>query len=441
LVNWAEDNGKLVVSATEAHFDMTSPFSAVLIALIGTVAEMELEAISERNASSHRYRVQQGHYRGSTPPWGYKPIQDEQGTWRLVHDGEQTKVIHEVVARILEREPLQQIARDLTARGVPTVKDRMAQLQGKPLKGTAWNVTPLRRSLVSDAMLGYATKADGSAVRGDDGAPILRSEPILDRQTLGQLRTELDSRKRLGQPTKRSASLLLRVVHCGKCDQPAYQFNGGSHSKTPRYRCRSVSSTATGSCGNSTLRMDYADSAVERILLALLGDSERLERVWDSGSDHSAELADITAELVDVTSLIGSPAYRSGTPQRNALDARIAALAARQGALSAEEVKPSGWTWKPTGELFSVWWDRQDITERNTWLRSMGVQLRWTGKNLALEFGEIFKMAAELDAAGPLAAIRDGLASFKDKGIQGIELDHNQEVIRVETIAPEENPQ
>ncbi|MGV0595108.1 hypothetical protein [Mycolicibacterium porcinum] len=118
------------------------------------------------------------------------------------------------------QEPLQRIARDLTARGVPTVKDRVAQLQGKPMKGTSWNVTPLRRSLTSDSMLGYATKADGSAVRGDDGAPVIRATPILDRQTLEQLRTELDSRKRRGEPTKRSSSQLLRVVHCGKCDLP-----------------------------------------------------------------------------------------------------------------------------------------------------------------------------------------------------------------------------
>ncbi len=431
LVNWAEDNGKLVVSATEAHFDMTSPFAAVLIALIGTVAEMELEAISERNASSHQYRVQQGHYRGSTPPWGYKPQQDEEGTWRLVQDGEQTKIIHEVVGRILEKEPLQQIARDLTARGVPTVKDRVAQLQGKPIKGTAWNVTPLRRSLSSEAMLGYATRADGSAVRSDDGSPVVRSEPILDRQTLEQLRTELDSRKRRGEPTKRSSSLLLRVVHCGKCGEPAYQFNGGSHSKSPRYRCRSLTSTKTGSCGNSTVRMDYADSEVEKIILGLLGDSERLDRVWDSGSDNSAELADITAELVDVTSLIGSPAYRPGTPQRAALDARIAGLAARQDALSAEAVKPSGWVWQGTGEKFSDWWGRQDVTARNTWLRSMGVRLKWDGKDREIELGEISKMVEELKAIGPLADLSKLLTSMKDDGIEGIEFDRNLDVIHV----------
>ncbi|WP_307864059.1 recombinase family protein [Mycolicibacterium fortuitum] len=51
LDHWADDHGKLVVSATKPHFDTTSPFAAVVIALMGTVAQMELDAIRERTAS------------------------------------------------------------------------------------------------------------------------------------------------------------------------------------------------------------------------------------------------------------------------------------------------------------------------------------------------------------------------------------------------------
>ncbi len=70
LVAWAEDHDKIVVSATESHFDMSTPFAAVVIALMGTVAQMELEAISERNASAKRRDIRLGKYRGGTPPVG-----------------------------------------------------------------------------------------------------------------------------------------------------------------------------------------------------------------------------------------------------------------------------------------------------------------------------------------------------------------------------------
>jgi len=419
LVNWADDNGKLVVSATEPHFDTTSPFAAVLIALIGTVAEMELEAISERNASTARRNIRLGKYRGSTPPWGYRP-DDSTGEWRLVQDVRQVKVIHEVVERVLAGEPLQRIAHDLTRRGVLTPKDQLAQDRGREPKGHAWNVTPLKRSLTSQAMLGYVV-TKGEVVRAEDGSPIVRAEPILTREVFDRLTVELAGRSKRGEPTKRSTSLLLRVIYCGVCGQPAYRFNGGSHSQFPRYRCSSM--TKAVKCGNRTIPMPYVDNAVEGIILRLLGDSERLEKVWDAGSDNSAELAEINAELVDVTSLIGSPAYRTGTPQRAALDARIEALAARQDALSAEAVKPAGWTWAPTGEKFSTWWEVQDTTARNVWLRSMNIRLTYDRDGVNLELGDIFKLTEQVKASGPITGYQKLLAGLSEHGLRGMEID------------------
>ncbi|WP_065287273.1 recombinase family protein [Mycolicibacter kumamotonensis] len=419
LVDWAEDNDKLVVSATEPHFDMTSPFAAVLIALIGTVAEMELAAISERNASSKRRDIRLGKYRGGTPPWGYRPERDGDGVWRLVHDVEQVKVIHEVVRRVLAGDPLNRVAHDLTRRGIPTVKDRAAQLQGKPMKGTGWNVTPLKRSLLSEAMLGYAVSG-GKPIRSEDGSPVVRSEPILDRKDFDALRVELSSRSKRGDPTKRSTSLLLRVIHCGVCGEPAYRFNGGSHSQYPRYRCRSMSKTTR--CGNRTVRLDEADSAVADVILSMIGDSERLERQWDSGSDNSAELAELDAELIDVTSLIGTPAYRAGTPQRTALDARIESLAARQAELSKESVVPAGWTWQPTGELFADWWERQDVTARNVWLRSMGIRLDFDRTGLRLDLGDLQTLTGQLRPDGAVAEWQRTFDALTANGIAGIEI-------------------
>lgn len=419
LVNWADDNGKLVVSATEPHFDTTSPFAAVLIALIGTVAEMELEAISERNASTARRNIRLGKYRGSTPPWGYRP-DDSTGEWRLVQDVRQVKVIHEVVERVLAGEPLQRIAHDLTRRGVLTPKDQLAQDRGREPKGYAWNVTPLKRSLTSQAMLGYVV-TKGEVVRAEDGSPVVRAEPILTREVFDRLTVELAGRSKRGEPTKRSTSLLLRVIYCGVCGAPVYRFNGGSHSQYPRYRCSSM--TKAVKCGNQTIPVAYADEIVEKSILQLLGDSERLEKVWDAGSDNSAELAEINAELVDVTSLIGSPAYRAGTPQRAALDARIEALAARQDALSAEAVKPAGWTWAPTGEKFVDWWERQDTTARNVWLRSMNIRLVYDREGINLELGDVVALTEQMEASGPITGYQKLLAGLSEHGLQGMEID------------------
>ncbi|WP_373198743.1 recombinase family protein [Mycobacterium marinum] len=417
LVDWAEDNGKLVVSATEPHFDMASPFAAVLIALLGTVAEMELQAIKERTRSAAQHNIKAGKYRGSTPPWGYLP-DDSTGEWRLAPDADQVEVIHEVVRRVLDdKEPLQRIAHDLTRRGVLTPKDDFARIRGRKIAGREWSVTTLKRSLLSEAMLGYAV-SNGKAVRNDDGSPVLRSEPIIRREDFEALRVELAGRSKRGEPTTRSTSLLLRVIHCGVCGQPGYKFNGGSHSQFPRYRCKSM--TKASKCGNRTIRMDEADAAVERIILALLGESERLERVWDAGEDNSAELAEINDVLSDLTSLIGTDVYRAGTPQRAQLDARIAGYAARQAELSAEAVTPARWKWKPTGEKFGDWWAEQDVIGRNVWLRSMKVRLEFQPEGLRLDVGDLFKLTEQLEATGPVAEWQSVLTALREAGAQGI---------------------
>jgi site-specific DNA recombinase len=431
LVAWAEDHDKLVVSATEPHFDMSTPFAAVLIALLGTVAQMELEAITERNRSAARHNIRAGKYRGSKPPWGYTPQRDDEGVWRLVQDPDQVQVIREVVQRVLDGDPIQRIANDLTTRGVPTPKDAFAVSQGRLSQGLAWNMTTLKRSLQSEAMLGHVTTAEGKSVRGDDGSPVVRTTPILSRDVFDRVQAELGRRSRQGQPTERSTSLLLRVVYCGLpgCGEPAYRYSGGSSGNASRYRCSTLPRSATNpnivNCGNRTFPVAKADELVEGVLTRMLGDSERLDRVWDSGSDHSAELAEIDAMLADLTDQLGTGVFTRGTPQRARLDSRIAALAARQTELSAEAVKPAGWTWEPTGEKFGDWWARQDITARNVWLRSMGVRLTFDREKFYLDLGDLFELTRHLKASGPVADWQQVLTVMRDSEIAGIEMDGN----------------
>lgn len=421
LVTWAEDNGKLIVSATEPHFDMTTPFAAVVIALMGTVAQMELEAISERNASSARHHIKLGNYRGSQPPWGYLPEETKtEGGWRLVQAPEQVEVIEEVARRVIDGEPLQRLAHELTRRGVLTPKDAFAKHRGRELQNREWSVTQLKRSLLSETMLGHAVSG-GKAVRNEDGSPVIRAEPILAREVFDRIKVELSGRAKRGEPNARTASLLLRVLHCGVCQLPAYRFNGGSHTgSSPRYRCKSVTTAAR--CSNKTIRQGPADQAVEGLVLAMLGDSERLDRVWDSGSDNSSELAELNDELADLADQLGSPAFRRGTPQRSRLDVRIEALAARQSALEAQATKPAGWTWQPTGEGFGDWWDRQDNTARNVWLRSMNIRAEFEQAQLRVDLGDLVTLTEQMNASGPASQWQEVFAAMRQNGIEGLEM-------------------
>jgi len=416
LVAWAEDEGKQIVSATEPHFDMTTTFAAVVIALMGTIAQMELEAISERNRSAARHNMKQGKYRGGSPPYGYVPT-GEEGNWRLVQDPDQVKVIGEVVRRVLDGEPLRAIAHDLTRREVPTPRDSFDIHKGREPKGVEWRRETLKKFLTGQALLGYAM-ADGQPIRNDDGSPVMRAEPILTREVFERVGAELASRNRLGEPQQRSTSLLLRVLFCGVCSRPAYRLVSG-HGRQPRYRCAGLQLAER--CGNGTIIMAEIDGAVESMILGLLKGSYRMERVWDVGSDHGSELAEIDDTLADLTDQLGTGVFARGTPQRERLDSRIAALAARQKVLSEVTVKPAGWEWTPTDELFSDWWAEQDVKARNIWLRSMGIRVEFDCHQWRIDFGDMQTLTSETTDGPNVAAWKDHLAGLREVGLRGME--------------------
>jgi site-specific DNA recombinase len=240
-----------------------------------------------------------------------------------------------------------------------------------------------------------------------------------------RLAVELADRENRKEPTKRSTGLLLQIVRCGVCRRPAYRLKGGAGRKR-RYRCSSAQKRTP--CANKSIPLEYADEVVEGILLRMLADSERLERVWDSGSDHSGELTEINETLTDLTGLLGSVDYRAGTPQRIRLNQRIAELATRQAVLSSEIVKPAGWTWQPTGEKFADWWDQQDTTARNVWLPSMNIRLDFEytpgadTPGMNLDLGDLFELTQQMNASGPVADWQEVLNAMQHNGVVGIEI-------------------
>ena len=449
LIQWSDDNNVLLVSATEGHFDLTQPFGRVIASLVGTVAELELEAIRERNASAFKHNAALGKWRGGNPPWGYLPDKSS-GEWRLVQDPAQVQTIREVVERVLAGERLRAIAADLTRRNVHTTTNRYREHKGQAQTLNHWHPQRMRESLESPTMLGQMTVREpltdrhGKPLRDSrgrkkfgpetvqrqpDGTPLQRAEPILTFAEQERLKAELRSRE-VGSkdPDKRKnpPTLLLGCVYCAACGLPAYRLVGGKGRKD-RYRCKSVQLYQSCSPNTST-PMDELDDVVTTMLLGTVGDAERLERAWEPGTDNTEELAEVDALLVDLTNLVGTGPYKLGTPQRAQLDKRIAELTKRQESLNATPNTPGGWKWEPTGERFAEWWHRQDNEGKNAYLRRMGVTVGFIypmekrprqRPNVNVEFGDITAMLAEVKGSTPTGEKFELMA---EHGIAGAEL-------------------
>lgn len=426
LILWADENDVLLVSATEGHFDLTQPYGRAIASLVGTVAELELEAIRERTGSAFQHNAKLGKWRGGNPPWGYLPDKSS-GEWRLVQDKVQVITIREVVERVLAGEKLRAIAADLTRRNVQTTTNRYREHKGQNQSRNLWHPQRMRESLESPTMLGQMTvrepvldrygkpKRDGkgnkifgpeTVLRNTDGTPLERAVPILSVVEQERIKVELKSREVGVKDTakrKNPPTLLLGCVYCAACGLPAYRMVGGK-GRRDRYRCKSVQLYESCSPNTST-PMDYLDDAVSGVILDAIGHTERLERVWDVGSDNTQELVQVNTRLVDLVDQIGTGLFKAGTPQREQLDKRIAELVNRQEELNATPTVPSGWRWEPTGEKFADWWGRQDNESKNAYLRRMGVTIGFIYPmekgyrqvpQLFLELGELNAMLAQV---------------------------------------------
>ncbi|WP_439377815.1 recombinase family protein [Amycolatopsis lexingtonensis] len=379
MIEWSEKNSVNLISATEAHFDLSTAIGQALAIFVGVFAQMEADAISERTSQAFAHNIKAGKYRGGYPPFGYRPEKVD-GEWRYVPDPVTSEQVRSIVARVLDGERPTAICRDFNDHGVPTPQDHFRALQDKPTTGAKWRTGNLVRALQSPTLLGQVVVSesekkagkkvytDKSVLRGDDGAPIVRSTPILDRDTFERLQVALEEMNGKRTPYKKSQALLLRVATCGVCGRQMY-YNKG-RSKT-YYRCSSASFETA--CGNRAVPVEEADEFVTGHLLDDFGDVPMMRKVYDPGEDHATELAEVEAELADVAGLIGTGPFRSG-PARAKLEARAEALEARRQALAAVEYRPAGYRFEPTGQTFREHWDSLTPQGRNLFLRDHDVR-------------------------------------------------------------------
>lgn len=397
IMQWADKYGIILKSATEPHFDMSTQMGKIIVSLVASFAEMELEAIRERVTADQHHRIRSGNYRGAVPSWGYMAVNDPERGKILEQDPVQVRQINWVVEQVLEGVPLRRIADELTKAGEPTSRDRHAILMGREPKGYQWRAHKMKGQLMSKAMLGYIITRDpkrdaqgrpkkdknGRVIYGepyvitnDDGSPKLRAEPILSRDTYERVYKELESRENQSHVTVRSKSLLLGVLHCGYCGNVAYRMRGSDERKL-QYRCRTKQER--GHCENpvGTVELEYVDNLVEEHMLGLMGDSHRMVKEWYEGEDHSEEIVELEARLEEIIPLLGTGAFKAGTKQYDLLQKQITTVSERLEELSELEEEPSGWTWVSTGEKFSDWWKNASVEEKNAHLRSVGVRVEY----------------------------------------------------------------
>jgi site-specific DNA recombinase len=164
------------------------------------------------------------------------------------------------------------------------------------MKGHAWTAKTIKHVLTSEAALGYLMH-DGRPVTGADGRPTRIAEPLWDRPTHDALVTATAPR-RSGSRAPKGAQLLSGIGFCGNCGARLYLTgrragaNGGAYGCTGRVR--GIRSSA-GCKPAPAIGVDMLDAQTAAWFLARYGAAEVMRKVYNPGTGHAAQIAELEA--------------------------------------------------------------------------------------------------------------------------------------------------
>src|SRR5215211_6326936 len=232
-------------------------------------AERESRRTSERMKLMARHRARKGlHQNGSRRPYGHTV------DWQSLvpHEAE---LLNEAAKRVAAGEAVFTIARDFTAREIPTATGK-----------TTWQHDVLRQMLLSARMVGKREY--------DDAVIDLHDVPaILPEGLWQQVRDKLAPRQRTGRRENRELS---NIILCGAC---GLSMIGDTDDGAKTYVCKKRPAEP-GACGSVVVRAAFADAKVGREVVAFLNDRPRVEALLER--------------------------YRLDDPAQAAIDARFAEL-------------------------------------------------------------------------------------------------------------------
>ena len=334
LIQLAEQ-GLRIQTVAAGEVDLSTANGRAIARTLAAFDAREAEENSERARRERQQRRAAGRWVGGARPYGF----EFDGTTQRL---DEVAVIREAAAAILRGRSVASVARDLTARGVPTPKSR-----------DRWRPGTLRDILVNPRAAGLLP---------DETRAMW--EPVLDEGTWRGVRAILTAPGRRIDPGP--VRLLTGIGVCGLCGATV---NGGARVRSkpaPTYRCSNVR--------HMDRLADPVDEFVVGVLLAWLA----RERVTRQQSPQTAVLAreaeEIRARLAEAADLFADGAITGAQLARTTatLNARLASVEDRLTASlgsSALVDLPLG-----LGEL-RAWWVAADGESRRAVLRASGLQV------------------------------------------------------------------
>jgi DNA invertase Pin-like site-specific DNA recombinase len=308
-------------AATLQDLDTNGAYGRFMLHLLGALAELEKDIVSERVKAARAQLVREGRLSAGRPPYGFLAVQRPQGGYVVRPDPETGPRLREALLRVIGGQSQRSVAEEL---GVPHAT---------------------LRNLLTNPRLYGRDPAEGG--RLDPEAALLSF--VEWRQLQAAL---------TGPPKAWSRNPGYGpALRCYACDGPRLYLD----TSADVYKCENRHP------GRATVKRRIADQFVESWFLDTFGERPhlRVERSSDDG-DRSNRLAGLDVEADDLVTLMRRPGA-----DRAALAARLDALDAKREAVEAE---PSRVLVRHvrTGRSIAEHWDQADEPERLAMLQAGG---------------------------------------------------------------------
>jgi site-specific DNA recombinase len=371
LVHWLEAHGKALI-ILDPELDLTTKEGRAMANVLMTFAEYEREVIGARVKDAYDKLISEGKYTGGMVPFGYTPVKLAKN-WGYEKDPEYAPMVAEMADRFLRYESLGSIARWLRDSGVPSPKDVIRKRNGKPMTGTPWSTTAVRLVLSSPAILGAVTNSKGEMVRNESGMVVYRASPLITHDQYQRIQVRLAQNP---VPVRVNSTPLLQVAFC-TCGAPMHSTTtkktyAGKDYEYRYYHCLSAH-LRDGKCSARRVKAEPLEDVVFSTLLELAGHRRlRTERLIP-GRDYSEESARLIEQTQHIQAEIGRA--RLQRADSSGLQATLDAANAELDRLAALDPILARLEYDEIDQTFRQWWELNDQTARNAFMRDQGVKV------------------------------------------------------------------
>jgi DNA invertase Pin-like site-specific DNA recombinase len=244
-----ESMGATFASVKEPYFDTSTPIGLAIVMIMASLAQIEAEGIQGRAFSWHEGRLLELMPPTGNRPYGYRRPRKGDADWKkggqLIQVPAEVAIVEEMAKRIVEGDSLRKMAREFTARGIPTA--------GKTVNrktNSAWSHSTIRSIMLRPTIAALVEVAKGEFV------PSPNWEPIIPEAMWRVVRAILTDGNRCshiegGSEARKLKHMLPGLMACGKCGGRMVTV---SHTRGRQYGCSNCELSIMGDVADEAVR-------------------------------------------------------------------------------------------------------------------------------------------------------------------------------------------